>query len=130
MEAQGRKHTPAWSTKEVVELTAEWGEESVQAELRSSRRNSDIYAKIARGMGEKGYTRDTDQCRVKIKELRQVYQKTREASSHSCSAPQTCYFFEELHAILGGDGITTPRTLCGYLPGAPCDLEQQRGGHC
>ncbi|XP_053876291.1 uncharacterized protein LOC128832731 [Malaclemys terrapin pileata] len=58
---------------------------------------------------EKGYTRDTQQCHVKIKELRQVYQKTREAKSRSGSAPQTCCFYEELHAILGGDPITTPK---------------------
>ncbi|XP_048693102.2 uncharacterized protein LOC125630934 isoform X1 [Caretta caretta] len=60
-------------------------------------------------MGEKGYTRDTQQCRVKINELQHVYQKTREANRHSGSAPQTCCFYEQLHAILGGDPTTTPK---------------------
>ncbi|EMP34786.1 Immunoglobulin superfamily member 3 [Chelonia mydas] len=100
---------PAWSTQEVVDLIAVWGEQSVQAELRASRRNADIYAKITRGLGEKGYTGDTQQCRMKIKELRQAYQKTREVNSRSGSAPQTCRFYEKLHAILGGDPTTTPK---------------------
>ncbi|EMP26330.1 Zinc finger and SCAN domain-containing protein 29 [Chelonia mydas] len=109
METQGRKRAPAWSTQEMVDLIAVWGVETVQVELRSSSRNLDIYAKISRSMGEKGYTRDMQQCHVKIKELWQAYQKIREANSHSGSAPQTCCFYKELHAILGGDPTTTPK---------------------
>ncbi|EMP24204.1 Repulsive guidance molecule A [Chelonia mydas] len=109
METQGPKHAPAWSTQEVVDLIAVWGEESTEAELRSSRRNADIYAKITQGMREKGYTRDRQQYRVKIKDLRQACQKKREANSHSGSAPQTGHFYEELYAILGNDPITTPK---------------------
>ncbi|EMP34378.1 hypothetical protein UY3_08491 [Chelonia mydas] len=60
-------------------------------------------------MGEKGYTRDTQQCRVKIKELQQAYQKTREANSHSGSAPQTCCLYKELHAVLSGNPTTIPK---------------------
>ncbi|KAM7160519.1 uncharacterized protein RBU57_010618 [Macrochelys suwanniensis] len=60
-------------------------------------------------MGEKGYTRDTQQCPMKIKELRQACQKTREVNSHSGSAPQTCRFYEELYVILCGDPIPTPK---------------------
>ncbi|EMP30976.1 Zinc finger and SCAN domain-containing protein 29, partial [Chelonia mydas] len=97
-----------WSAQEVMDLIAVWGEECVQAELRSSRRNADIYAKISPGMGEKGYTRDTQQCRVKIKELRQAYQKARAANSHSGAKPHTCWFYNELHAMLGGDPTSTP----------------------
>ncbi|XP_065274220.1 antigen WC1.1-like [Emys orbicularis] len=43
--------------------------------------------------------------------LRQAYQKTREANGHSGSEPQTCCFYDELHAILGGAATTTP-PLC------------------
>ncbi|XP_074803708.1 uncharacterized protein LOC141984528 [Natator depressus] len=50
-------------------------------------------------------------CRVKLKELRQAYQKTREANGRSGSEPQTCRFYDELHAILGGSATTTPAVL-------------------
>ncbi|EMP38395.1 Zinc finger and SCAN domain-containing protein 29 [Chelonia mydas] len=108
METTRPKRVPAWSAQEVVDLIAMWGEESVQAELRSSRRNADIYAKIAFGMGEKGYMRETQQCHVKIKELRQAYQKAREANSHSGAEPLTCWFYNKLRAILRGDPYSTP----------------------
>ncbi|XP_038278062.1 uncharacterized protein LOC119863544 [Dermochelys coriacea] len=58
-------------------------------------------------MGEKGYTRDTQQCRVKIK-LHPAYQKVREANSRSCAEPHTCWFYNELHAILRRDPTSTP----------------------
>ncbi|EMP26395.1 hypothetical protein UY3_16521 [Chelonia mydas] len=59
-------------------------------------------------MKDRGYNRDPQQCYVKIKELRQAYQKTKEANSCSSSDPQTCCFYDELHAILGGAPTTTP----------------------
>ncbi|XP_065407448.1 uncharacterized protein LOC135972653 [Chrysemys picta bellii] len=59
-------------------------------------------------MMERGHNRDSDQCRVKVKELRQAYQKTKEANGRSGSEPRTCCFYAELHAILGGAATTTP----------------------
>ncbi|KAG6933790.1 zinc finger and SCAN domain containing 32, partial [Chelydra serpentina] len=84
------------------------GEESMQAELHSKRRNANIYAKISKGMMDRGYIRDAQQCHVKIKEIRQAYQKTKEANSRFGSEPHTCRFYDELHAILVGDPTTTP----------------------
>ncbi|XP_074986414.1 uncharacterized protein LOC125640480 isoform X2 [Caretta caretta] len=63
------------------------------------------------GMKDRGHNRDPKQWRVKLKELRQAYQKTREANSRSGSEPQTCHFYDELHAILGGSATTTPAVL-------------------
>ncbi|XP_053862827.1 uncharacterized protein LOC128824920 isoform X1 [Malaclemys terrapin pileata] len=59
-------------------------------------------------MMERGHNRDSDQCRVKVKELRQAYQKTKEANGRSGSEPRTCRFYAELHAVLGGATTTTP----------------------
>ncbi|XP_039376158.1 zinc finger and SCAN domain-containing protein 29-like [Mauremys reevesii] len=99
MAAQVRKRAPAFSTQETLDLIAMWGEEHGEA---------DIFAKIARRMGEKGYTRDAQQCRVKIRALRQAYQKTRMANSRPGAEPQTCRFYEQLHAILDRDSISFP----------------------
>ncbi|XP_077683056.1 uncharacterized protein LOC144270453 [Eretmochelys imbricata] len=108
MQSQNRKRAPAWSELETLDLIAVWGEESLQAELQSSRRNTDIYAKIAQGMVDRDYTRDTQQCHMKIKELRQAYQKTKEANGPSGSEAHTCRFYDQLHGILGGNPTTTP----------------------
>nr|XP_048693189.1 uncharacterized protein LOC125631050 [Caretta caretta] len=111
MESQNRKRAPAWTEREVRDLIAVWGEESVLSELRSSFRNAKTFLKISQGMKDRGHNRDPKQCRVKLKELRQAYQKTREAISRSGSEPQTCRFYDELHAILGGSATTTPAVL-------------------
>ncbi|XP_074988872.1 uncharacterized protein LOC142073335 [Caretta caretta] len=111
MESQNRKRAPAWTEREVRDLIAVWGEESVLSELRSSFQNAKTFLKISQGMMDRGHNRDPKQCRVKLKELRQAYQKTREANSRSGSEPQTCRFYDELHAILGGSATTTPAVL-------------------
>ncbi|EMP32923.1 hypothetical protein UY3_09932 [Chelonia mydas] len=106
MESQNRKRAPAWTEREVRDLIAVWGEE-----LRSSFRNAKTFVKISQGMKDRGHNSDPKQCRVKLKELRQAYQKTREANGCSGSEPKTCRFYDELHAILGGSATTTPAVL-------------------
>ncbi|XP_048715467.1 myb/SANT-like DNA-binding domain-containing protein 7 [Caretta caretta] len=111
MESQNRKRAPAWTKREVRDLIAVWGEESVLSEHCSSFRNAKTFVKISQGMKDRGHNRDPKQCRVKLKELRQAYQKTREANGRSGSEPQICRFYDELHAILGGSATTTPAVL-------------------
>ncbi|XP_065441845.1 myb/SANT-like DNA-binding domain-containing protein 2 [Chrysemys picta bellii] len=111
MESQDRKRAPAWTEREVRDLLAIWGDESVLAELRSSKRNGKILEKVSKAMKDRGHNRDAQQCRVKIKELRQAYHKAREANGRSGAEPQTCRFYAELHAMLGGAATTTP-TVC------------------
>nr|XP_048708255.1 uncharacterized protein LOC125637618 [Caretta caretta] len=66
------------------------------------------FKKISEAMRDRGYSRDATQCCVKLKELRQAYQKTRESNAPSRTKPQTCHFYAELHAILEGAATTTP----------------------
>ncbi|XP_050817970.1 myb/SANT-like DNA-binding domain-containing protein 2 [Gopherus flavomarginatus] len=105
---ENRKRAPAWTAREVLDLIAIWGEDSVLKELRSKRQNEKIFEKISKAMMAKGHSRDSVQCRVKVKELRQAYQKTKAANGRSGSGPKTCRFYAELHAILGGCATTTP----------------------
>ncbi|XP_053883789.1 myb/SANT-like DNA-binding domain-containing protein 2 [Malaclemys terrapin pileata] len=111
MESQDRKRAPAWTEREVRDLLAIWGDESVLAELRSSKRNCNVLEKVSKAMKDRGHNRDAQQCRVKIKQLRQAYHKAREANGRSGAEPQTCRFYTELHAILGSAATTTP-TVC------------------
>uniref|UniRef100_A0A452GGC1 Myb/SANT-like DNA-binding domain-containing protein n=1 Tax=Gopherus agassizii TaxID=38772 RepID=A0A452GGC1_9SAUR len=100
------KHAPAQTTAELLDLINIWGEESLQSQLQVTHRNQDTYGQISQGLCKKGYDRDTQQCSVKIKELRQAYHKVREANHCSGGAPKTCRFYKELNAILGGDPIS------------------------
>ncbi|XP_048694960.2 uncharacterized protein LOC125631786 [Caretta caretta] len=123
MESQDCKRAPAWTEREVRDLIAVWGEESVRSELRSSFRNAKIFLKISQGMKDRGHNRDPKQCRVKLKELQQAYQKTREANGRFGSEPQTCHFYDELHAILGGSATTTPAVLFDSFNGDGSNIE-------
>ncbi|XP_043376149.1 uncharacterized protein LOC122461257 [Dermochelys coriacea] len=78
-------------------------------------------------MKDRGHNRDPKQCRVKLKELRQVYQKTREANGRSGSEPKTCRFYDELHAILGGSATTTPAMLFDSFNGDGGNTEASFG---
>ncbi|XP_043364418.1 uncharacterized protein LOC122458830 [Dermochelys coriacea] len=62
---------------------------------------------ISHGLLEKGYKQDMQQCHAKIKELRQAYQKAREANHHSGPALKTCCFYKELDAILRSNPTCT-----------------------
>ncbi|XP_074803667.1 zinc finger and SCAN domain-containing protein 29-like [Natator depressus] len=108
IQSQNRKRAPAWTEREVLDPIAVWGEESVLSELRSKRRNAKTFPKISEAMRDRGYSRDATQCHVKLKELRQAYQKTKESNGCSGTEPQTCRFYAELHVILGGAATTTP----------------------
>ncbi|EMP26151.1 hypothetical protein UY3_16785 [Chelonia mydas] len=123
MESQNHKRAPAWTEREVWDLIAIWGDESVLSELRSSFRNAKTFVQISQGMKNRGGNRDPKQCHVKLKELRQVYPKTREANGRSGSEPQTCHFYDELYAILGGSATTTPTVLFDSFNGDGGNME-------
>ncbi|XP_050822439.1 uncharacterized protein LOC127057595 [Gopherus flavomarginatus] len=101
---ENRKRAPA---REVLDLIAIWGEDSVLIELRSKRRNEKTFEKISKAMMQGGHTRDSVQCRVKVKELRQACQKTKEANGRSGAGPKTCCFYAEMHAIIGGSATSS-----------------------
>ncbi|EMP34548.1 hypothetical protein UY3_08378 [Chelonia mydas] len=123
METQNRKRAPAWTEREVRDLIAVWGEESMLSERRSSFRNAKTFVKISQGLKDRGHNRDPKQCRVKLKELRQAYRKTREVNGRSGSEPQTCCFYDELHAILGDSATTTPTVLFDSFNGDGGNME-------
>ncbi|KAM7160511.1 zinc finger and SCAN domain-containing protein 29-like [Macrochelys suwanniensis] len=124
IESQNRRQAPAWTEHEVRDLIAVWGDETVLAELRSKRRNASTYAKVSKGMKDRGYNRDAQQCCVKIKALRQAYQRTRDANGRSGSEPQTCRFYDELHAILGGAASTNPPMFYDSISGSSETTEE------
>ncbi|XP_050797115.1 uncharacterized protein LOC127045246 [Gopherus flavomarginatus] len=105
---ENRKRAPAWTAREVLDLIAIWAEDSVLTELCSKRRNEKTFEKISKVIMQRGHTRGSVQCRVKVKELRQAYQKTKEANGRSGGGLKTCCFYAELHAILGGSATSSP----------------------
>ncbi|KAM7162516.1 uncharacterized protein RBU57_009617 [Macrochelys suwanniensis] len=115
MPAPHTGRSPAWSNAELLDHISIWGEEAVQSQPRSNHRHSDTYRKISRCMTERGPDRDTLQCRVKVKELRNAYHKALEANRHSGAAPTSCWFYKELDVILSGDPTSTAKATVDTL---------------
>ncbi|XP_073198785.1 uncharacterized protein [Lepidochelys kempii] len=123
------RRSPVWSNGEVLDLISVCGEEAIQSQLRSSRRNYDTFGQLSRDMMERGHDRDAVQCRVKVKERRNAYRKTREANSRSGAAPVTCRFYKKLDAILGGDPTSTLSiTMDTSEPSSTRQEEEEQSG--
>ena len=56
-----------WSDLEMRALIAIWEESDIQVKLDGAVRNKVVYEQISRKRREQGYNRDTDQCRYKVK---------------------------------------------------------------
>ncbi|KAM7169132.1 uncharacterized protein RBU57_004404 [Macrochelys suwanniensis] len=104
------KRVPVWSNGELLDLISVWGEEAVQSQLCSSRRNYNTFVQLSRDMMERDHDRDALQYRIKVKEQRSAYGKACEANGRSGAPPAICRFYKELDAILGGDPTSTPNT--------------------
>ncbi|EMP23765.1 UNC93-like protein MFSD11 [Chelonia mydas] len=107
MESQNHKRAPAWTEQEVLDLIAVWGEESFQAELRSKRRNANIFAKISRGTIDRCYNRDTAVPPESYGAEASLPKNKGWKWSLRVKAPYM-HFCDELHAILGGAPTATP----------------------
>ncbi|EMP39015.1 Zinc finger and SCAN domain-containing protein 20 [Chelonia mydas] len=121
------RQSPVWSNGEVLDLISVWGEEAVQSQLCSSYRNYDTFRQISRDTMEMGHDRDTLQCRVKVKELRNAYHKAREANRRSGAAPMTCHFYKELDAILRGNPTSTLKTTMDNSEPSSTRQEEESG---
>ncbi|XP_065447019.1 zinc finger and SCAN domain-containing protein 29-like [Chrysemys picta bellii] len=121
------KRAPAWSNGELLDLISVWGEEAVQSQLRSSRRNYDTFGKVSKDMMERGHDRDALQCRIKVKELRSAYRKARDANGRSGAPPATCRFYKELDAILGVNPTSTPSTTMDTSEPVRGEGEEENG---
>uniref|UniRef100_A0A8C3SPU4 Myb/SANT-like DNA-binding domain-containing protein n=1 Tax=Chelydra serpentina TaxID=8475 RepID=A0A8C3SPU4_CHESE len=100
MQSHNRKGAPAWSDREVLDLIAVWGDESVLSELRSKRRNAKIYEKISL----LGFERTPEQCRIRIKGLKRQYYQARDGLKKNGHARKICKYYDEMDRILSCRG--------------------------
>lgn len=101
----------SWSDNEVRALISIWGEDNIQEELDGAVRNQVIYSTIARKMHQKGYEREWQQCRTKIKNLKKEYRQTKDHNGQTGRGRKQCKFYRELDSILGHRPASTPPVL-------------------
>ena len=90
-----------WSDEKVKELLSIWGEKKVQLELDGAKRKAPIHEKIAQALQEKGFNRDSEQCKTKIKSLKRVYRPIKDHHNKTGNDKKKCQYYDEMDAILG-----------------------------
>uniref|UniRef100_A0A3B3SI09 Myb/SANT-like DNA-binding domain-containing protein n=1 Tax=Paramormyrops kingsleyae TaxID=1676925 RepID=A0A3B3SI09_9TELE len=73
----------------------------IQRDLDGTTRNKKVFAVIPSRLEEMGHTRNTEQCRLKIKKLTQDYRKVKDHNNRSGADRKTNTWFEALDAVLG-----------------------------
>ena len=94
------------------------GRQKIQEELDGSVRNKNIYKKISKEMEEMGYSRDWEQCKSKIKNLKVEYRAVKDNNGKSGKGRKTFHFFKLIDEVLGhrpGSSSCFPTITCtGY----------------
>ena len=68
-------YTSLWTLEETKALIAVWGQANVQSQLDSVVRNRTIYQRIAKELADLGLNKTWEQCKTKIKNMTQKYNK-------------------------------------------------------
>ncbi|XP_033989543.1 uncharacterized protein zgc:113263 isoform X1 [Trematomus bernacchii] len=90
-----------WSDEETLALIEVWGDEDVQRALRGFIHNGHVYADISERMRDLGYSKSSDQCRWKVKSLRNNFRQCCERKK--CGRRIDYRFYPQLEEILGQD---------------------------
>ncbi|KAL2082804.1 hypothetical protein ACEWY4_022622 [Coilia grayii] len=89
-----------WACEEIQALIDIWSDEYISEQLSATHKNSEIYAIFSKQLREKGYNRSPEQCRIKVKKLRQKYIQVRDALGKTGS--------NEIDKILGTKPVVEP----------------------
>lgn len=101
-----------WSDSETRALLNIWGEQDVQTALDGNFRNSHVYRDVASRLGDMGYDRTPDQCRIRVKSLKRQYYQAKDAfKKNNGQYRKLCKFFEEMERILGSRPTVDPQDM-------------------
>jgi hypothetical protein len=111
METPSTSRGSLWSDNEVRALISIWGEDNIQEWLDGAVRNEVIFNNILTKMREKGYERDWQQCRTKIKNLKKECRQTKDHNGQTGRGKKICKCYGELDSILGHRPASVPAVL-------------------
>lgn len=100
-----------WSVDEVRYLLDVWGEEHIKSMMENKHKNAEVFSLFSERLKEKGSIRSVEQCRIKVKKLRQKYLQIRDTlrrSGSSSEAKERFIWYDDLDAILGSRPTSNP----------------------
>ncbi|XP_029351517.1 uncharacterized protein LOC115037156 [Echeneis naucrates] len=96
--------TGTWSDEETLALIDIWGEEDVQRALRGVVHNGHVYADISEKMKDRGFMKTSEQCRWKVKSLRNNFRHCYDRKK--CGRKVNYRFYNQLELILGQEAVS------------------------
>uniref|UniRef100_A0A4W5K1K3 ATP-dependent (S)-NAD(P)H-hydrate dehydratase n=1 Tax=Hucho hucho TaxID=62062 RepID=A0A4W5K1K3_9TELE len=101
-----------WSDVETRTLLNIWGEQDIQTALDGNFRNSHVYRDVARRLGEMGFERTPEQCRVRIKSLKRQFLLAKEGNlRNNGQYHKICKFYDAMERILSSRPQIDPQEL-------------------
>lgn len=97
-----------WTDAEVFKLIELWKEEGIQEQLEGATRNKHVYVKLASDMTKAGFSKNGEQCRNKVKKLRQEYKKIKDNNGLTGRGRRKWRFYDAMDEILGNRPATRP----------------------
>ncbi|XP_078137669.1 uncharacterized protein LOC144537707 isoform X1 [Sander vitreus] len=94
----------SWSDEETLALIEIWGDEDVQRALRGFVHNGHVYADISERMRTLGYSKTSEQCRWKVKSLRNNFRQCYDRKK--CGRRVDYRFYHQLEQILGHEAVS------------------------
>ncbi|RXM32733.1 ATP-dependent (S)-NAD(P)H-hydrate dehydratase [Acipenser ruthenus] len=100
-----------WSDVETRALLDIWGEQDVQTALDGNFRNSHVYRDVACRLGEMGFDRTPEQCRIRVKGLKRQYYQAKEGIKKNGHYRKICKFYDEMEGILSNRPHVDPQDM-------------------
>lgn len=100
-----------WSDVETRALLDIWGEQDVQTALDGNFRNSHVYRDVACRLGEMGFDRTPEQCRIRVKGLKRQYYQAKEGIKKNGHYRKICKFYDEMEGILSNRPHIDPQDM-------------------
>ena len=98
--------------EETLKLIEIWSEDTVQAQLEGCRKNREVFQKIVDRLKEAGYDRTVEQCRAKMKKLKQEYRRIKDKGNKTGEvAKKNWHFYGAMNDVLGTKPATKPLVL-------------------
>ena len=113
-----------WTDEETLKLIEIWGDDNIQAQLEGCRKNRGVFEKIVHRLKQANYDRTIEQCRVKMKKLKQEYKRIKDKGNKTGeAAKKTWRFYGAVNDILGTKPATKPPIVIDTLEEEKSDDE-------
>uniref|UniRef100_A0A8C2ZHM2 Myb-like domain-containing protein n=1 Tax=Cyclopterus lumpus TaxID=8103 RepID=A0A8C2ZHM2_CYCLU len=101
---ESKPTTSSWSDEETLALIEIWGDEDVQTALRDFVHNGHIYADISQRLCDLGFSKTSEQCRWKVKSLRNHFRQCYDRKK--CGRRVDYRFYHQLEQILNQEAVS------------------------